>query len=384
VLPAKVSAFIVSAAIAGFGGGLFAFGQSYINPDSFRVFDSIQALLAVLLGGSGTSMGPILGSMILVLLPEGLHPLGSIRLVTYGVLTLACLWLFPRGVLSGLSGRMWTPNRDGNQQTRRDVAVWVPSKEGVGVSIRDVSHSFGGIRALSGVSLEVKPGRIHGLVGPNGAGKSTLINAISGFVKGYRGEIFLGEEPLGRRTPEQRARQGIARTFQRVRIVSQMTVLEHVLLPVAVESCRTWWHCPWSGLLASPTPGEVAAARGALALCGLLPLEQEYGDALPHGHQRMLDLARAIAARPQVLLLDEPSAGLEAAEVQGLTEILARLRDAGMTVLLVDHNMDFLFGMADDVTLLDRGLLVQSDRASTVSTGNILAAYWGDVSVSRS
>jgi len=381
----KVLVFIVSAAFAGFGGTLFAHQQNYISPDNFQFFSSVFFLLAVLFGGAGTQMGPVIGAAVLTLLPEMLHDFDKFRLVVYGMFILLTLYFLPTGVMGlfergGRQFRLVAP-ADGGTRAAAQPLSGLPDLAGAGASLEldRVSRAFGGLQALREVSFRVEAGTIHALIGPNGAGKTTLINVITGFYRADSGHILVDGQPVSLRSMSEAARHGIARTFQTIKLFGDMTVLEHVMVGFARHSRSGIW----SALAGSRRSKEetlttLAGARELIRFVGLEGFEDRPANALPYGHRRLLEIARALAVRPRLLLLDEPAAGLVAGEIQALAAVIRRLKATGMTVLLIEHHMDLVVSISDRVTVLDYGVVIANDTPARIQRDEkVIEAYLG-------
>ena len=379
----KVLVFIVSAAFAGFGGTLFAHQQNYISPDNFQFFSSVFFLLAVLFGGAGTQMGPVIGAAVLTLLPEMLHDFDKFRLVVYGTFILLTLYFLPTGVM-GLferGGRQFRLAAPADGGTAAQPLSGLPDLAGAGASLEldRVSRAFGGLQALREVSFRVQAGTIHALIGPNGAGKTTLINIITGFYRADSGRILVDGQPVSLRSMSEAARHGIARTFQTIKLFGDMTVLEHVMVGFARHSRSGIW----SALAGSRRSKEetlttLAGARELIRFVGLEGFEDRPANALPYGHRRLLEIARALAVRPRLLLLDEPAAGLVAGEIQALAAVIRRLKATGMTVLLIEHHMDLVVSISDRVTVLDYGVVIANDTPARIQRDEkVIEAYLG-------
>jgi ABC-type branched-subunit amino acid transport system ATPase component/ABC-type branched-subunit amino acid transport system permease subunit len=374
----KVLVFVVSAAFAGFGGTLFAHQQNYISPDNFQFFSSVFFLLAVLFGGAGTLLGPVIGAAVLTLLPEMLHDFDKFRLIVYGVFILVTLYFLPNGVMGLFERRpRHPPVAAGKTAVRKTPRPEFTATAGAALELQDISKRFGGLQALRDVSLRVAPGSIHALIGPNGAGKTTLINIVTGFYPADRGAILIDGQATSFGSMHEAAGRGIVRTFQTVKLFGDMTVLEHVIIGLARHSGSGL------GLLApararSETARNRAAARELIELVGLSRFENTPANALAYGHRRLLEIARALAVRPQVLLLDEPAAGLVAEEISWLAEIILGLRATGMTVLLIEHHMDLVASISERVTVLDYGAVIADGPPAVVQRDErVIAAYLG-------
>jgi branched-chain amino acid transport system permease protein len=372
----KVLVFVISAAFAGFGGTLFAHQQNYISPDNFQFFSSVFFLLAVLFGGAGTLLGPAIGAAVLTLLPEMLHDFEKFRLIVYGGFILVTLYFLPNGVM-GLLERRGAARADRRNAAREAVQPDFAATAGASLELNNVSKNFGGLQALRDVSFHIAPGSIHALIGPNGAGKTTLINVVTGFYRADGGAILLDGQAAKIGSMHDAARRGIVRTFQTIKLFGNMTVLEHVLIGLACHSGAG------SSLLGRAQAREqaarnLAAARQLIALVGLSRFEQAPSSTLAYGHRRLLEIARALAVRPKVLLLDEPAAGLMAEEIALLAKIIRKLRAAGMTVLLIEHHIDLVVSISDRVTVLDYGAVIADGPPAAVQRDKrVIAAYLG-------
>ena len=372
----KVLVFVISAAFAGFGGTLFAHQQNYISPDNFQFFSSVFFLLAVLFGGAGTLLGPVIGAAVLTLLPEMLHDFEKFRLIVYGGFILVTLYFLPNGVM-GLLERRGAARADSRSAARDAVQPDFAATAGASLELDNVSKSFGGLQALRDVSFRVAPGSIHALIGPNGAGKTTLINVVTGFYRTDGGAILIDGQAANIASMHDAARRGIVRTFQTIKLFGDMTVLEHVLIGLACHS-GAGFRLPGRVQAREQAARNLAAARELIALVGLSRFEQTPSSALAYGHRRLLEIARALAVRPKVLLLDEPAAGLIAEEIASLAEIIRKLRAAGMTVLLIEHHIDLVVSISDRVTVLDYGAVIADGPPAAVQRDErVIAAYLG-------
>jgi branched-chain amino acid transport system permease protein len=381
----KVLVFVVSAAFAGFGGTLFAHQQNYISPDNFQFFSSVFFLLAVLFGGAGTLMGPVIGAVVLTLLPEMLHDFDKFRLIVYGSFILVTLYVLPNGVMGLFKAKEKGAPSDLQERAlvltseERPVPSFMSAVKGASLELEAVSRAFGGLQALREVSFKVRAGSIHALIGPNGAGKTTLINLITGFYRKDSGRILVDGEPVPLRSMHEAAFNGIARTFQTIKLFGDMTVLDHVMVGFARHS-RSGIGSAIIRNRRSIEEAETSAAeaRELIRFVGLAGLENRPASVLPYGHRRLIEIARALAVRPRLLLLDEPAAGLVAEEIEALAEVIRRLKATGMTVLLIEHHMDLVVSISDIVTVIDYGEVIANDTPAAIQRNDkVIQAYLG-------
>jgi branched-chain amino acid transport system permease protein len=370
VFQTKIAAFGLSAVLGGIGGGLFAGAFSYISPDQFTFAESIVLLTMALLGGVQSPFGALLGTGLLVMLPEWLRFLRQVYLAVYGGAVILIMVFMP----DGLWGFAATRFRRVDRSIAGDVAP-LPllgqtgaASEEVVLRIAGLAKHFGGLKALDGVDIAVRRGTVHALIGPNGSGKSTFINVLTGLYKPTAGTIsFCGADITGL-APHKRTRAGLARTFQNIRVFRGMTVLENVM--VGAER-------PGNDVAGHPGP-VVERALAALEFVGrrqdaLRPVGQ-----LSYGHQRHVEIARALAGNPQTLLLDEPAAGLNMTEKGELGELLKRLKGHGLTILIIDHDMHLVESIADHITVLNFGRRIADGLPGDVLRHpDVIAAYLG-------
>jgi branched-chain amino acid transport system ATP-binding protein/branched-chain amino acid transport system permease protein len=382
----KVSVFVLSAVFAGFGGALFAHLQNFINPDNFQFFTSLFFLLAILFGGAGTLVGPVIGAAFLTILPEVLQEAEHFRLIIYGLIILATLFLLPRGLAGLLPASRSTAAaqlRPGGKAPVSTRATSRPARPDAPVPailrVDELQKSFGGITALANVSLAVAPGTVHAVIGPNGAGKTTLVNIISGFYRPSGGTILLDGRPLMLESLHDAALRGIARTFQSVKLFGNMTVREHIMVgcePQADVGLR-------DVLLRTPRSRREESRRlhtveRLIDFVGLARFAEAPANTLAYGHRRLLEIARALATEPRLLLLDEPAAGLVASEIEQMARLIEALRRAGMAVLLIEHHLDLVMQVSDVVTVLDYGEVISHGDPATVRRDpRVIEAYLG-------
>ena len=374
----KIVVFVISAAFAGFGGTLFAHQQNYISPDNFQFFSSVFFLLAVLFGGAATSLGPVIGAAVLIMLPEMLHDFDHYRLIVYACLILITLYFLPRGVM-GLF-ELTTRKIDTKPVTQSDEGIdALPPVSGATLRVEALSRSFGGLLALSDVAFEIGGGSIHALIGPNGAGKTTLINIVSGMYRPDAGRIFIDGSEVNMTSMHMAAQRGIVRTFQTLKLFGDMTVMEHVLIAMPSQSRSILYDAVIRSRRArEEADSHLDQGRRLLRLLGIGHLEQVPANSLAYGHRRLLEIARALAVRPRILLLDEPAAGLVAEEIRALAAVIRKLKQIGMTILLVEHHMELVLSVSDRITVLDHGAVIADGRPAEIRRNErVIAAYLG-------
>ena len=376
----RTVAFMVSAAMMAIAGALFAPLQGYISPSSFPFIQSILLLFAVMIGGAGSAIGPIIGALLVVLLPELLADLAEYRLLVFGLLLFAVLRIAPEGV-AGLIGtlirKVWprssqqavVAGADADPQPRLRIA------DSNALDVSDLSISFGGVKAVQHVTFTAQPGYVTSVIGPNGAGKTSALNLLCGFYKPSTGTVKLGSRDLTGMASHTLARLGVSRTFQTTQLFGSLSVIENVLLAETAGKL---------GGIVTPLRNADSEefARGSLRFAGVEGGLDRQADSLPHGEKRLVEIARSLALRPKVLLLDEPAAGLSKGDKQRLAALLRRIAELGIAVIIVEHDMPMIMALSDHIVVLDGGKRIAvGDPAAIRNDPLVRQAYLGDVAV---
>ncbi|MGE0273712.1 MAG: ATP-binding cassette domain-containing protein, partial [Alphaproteobacteria bacterium] len=352
-------------AYGGAAGALHATSLGVLSPEVFDFSIMVACLTMAVVGGRGRIAGAILGAVLLVHLPEWLRGLEQYYLIAYGAALLLVVILTPDG-LAGLVDRFWPRGREPGE-----ILPFVPASVrgsragGATLHVEDLAKSFGGVAALDGVSLRVAPGEIVGLIGPNGSGKSTLANLITGVYRPDRGRIRLDATPLETLRPHEIARLGVRRTFQTAELIAGASLIDNVAVAYAAAANPSLPHARSRALTVLSGAGLTARARKDAA-------------AQPAGVRRLAEVARATVRGPRLLVLDEPSAGLTEDERTTLTRLLRDLAGQGAAILVIDHNVPFLSGLAGRLVCLETGRVIADGTPDVVlADAAVRRAYLG-------
>jgi branched-chain amino acid transport system permease protein len=378
-----VTVFLFSGAVAGIAGGLFASLQSYITPDAFTLDLSILFFIAILIGGRGSVLGPLLGTILLTVLPEFAAPLVAWSTFLYAVLLLVIVLAMPGGIAELLDFKNRRPLESNRAIIPRpellERLLPCAALNTGALLLEQVKLSFGGVHAIDGLDLKIEPAQVHGLIGPNGSGKTTTLNVISGYYAQQGGIVTLNGVTLPVLARHRRAQMRIARTFQTPRMVGSASVLENVMIGGTIDGRSTFAEA----LLSLPRCRRDEAmlrenAMLALATVGLERLAPVRADRLQHSELRFTEIARALMLRPAFLLLDEPAAGLSGEEIKRLGALIVAIAQGGTGVLLVEHHADLIFDVCHHVTVLNLGkTLAAGTPAEIRSHREVVNAYLG-------
>ena len=362
----------LSGALAGLAGALLVPRILVVSPDVFSSGLSATGLLIAFLGGKATIIGPILGGLVFSAVPEALRFIDDYRIAIFAALLLFMIRVQPGGLVSLLPSVGWF-------KTSRKAATGgdISFPEARPLTVSNLSKRFGGLTAVDGVNLTISPGELVGLIGPNGAGKTTSLSMISGFEPPSGGEVRYGDEALTGIAPHRLVKRGVTRTFQQTAVCSTLTPFENVLAAVPHEETLI------SSLLRIGSYGErqtkrESQAAACLDLVGLSARADAETASLPYGEQKLLSVAIALATCPGILLLDEPAAGLNHTEARSLATLLGQLRDRGLTIVIVDHNLKMIMALCDRIYVLDGGKPLADGRPDAIRQDrNVIEAYLG-------
>jgi branched-chain amino acid transport system permease protein len=375
VFRTKVSAFAICAALGGLAGGLFAGGFAYVSPDQFSFAESIVFLTMSLLGGVASPIGSAIGTGLLILIPEWLRFLKSIPglyLAIYGLFVILIIRFMPDGIWGFVSAAFERMRARIKTPAATKTLLLKPATVGgdIVLQVTGLAKYFGGLKAVDGVDIAVRRGGVHALIGPNGSGKTTTLNVLSGLYKATSGKILLDGTDITDMPPHLRTAAGLGRTFQNIRLFRSMTALENV--EIGAER-------PGNTMVGNAGAAALTErAMEALTFVGLGNRANELITSFSYGHQRLIEIARALAANPTLLLLDEPAAGLNSTEKLELHELLKRIAAQGLTILIIDHDMTLVSEAAQHITVLNFGRrIADGESLAVLRHPDVVSAYLG-------
>ncbi len=375
VFRTKVYAFALCAVLGGLAGGLFAGGFSYVSPDQFSFAESIVFLTMSLLGGVASPIGSAIGTGLLILIPEWLRFLKSVPglyLAIYGLSVILIIRYMPDGIWGFVNAATARWRAKAKVHAAGPALQLLPASVGgdIVLEVTGLSKYFGGLKAVDNVDIAVRRGGVHALIGPNGSGKTTTLNVLSGLYQATAGKVVLDGTDVTHMPPHLRAAAGLGRTFQNIRLFRSMTALENVV--IGAER---------SGNTLIGEGGDAALTQRAMSALGFVGLgarANELISSFSYGHQRLIEIARALAANPTLLLLDEPAAGLNSSEKLELHELLKRIAAQGLTILIIDHDMTLVSEAAQHITVLNFGRrIADGESMAVLRHPDVVSAYLG-------
>jgi ABC-type branched-subunit amino acid transport system ATPase component/ABC-type branched-subunit amino acid transport system permease subunit len=373
----RLGVFAAAAALAGLAGVLFAHQNGFVGSDAFSLDLSLMLLIGVVIGGLGSSYGALLGTVVVVAISETIADLHDYAALIYGGILLVVLLLLPEGIIGLFARRNARSLRPGAAAGAMQSLPAAPTGGIAVLELDGVTKRYAGVVAIDRLSFTVRPGTIHALIGPNGAGKSTLINVIAGLSDADAGRVRFCGRDVTRMAAHRRARLGLARTFQNLLLVQELSVVENVLLGLQARNRPFWSDLP-AWLLGRHEAALLSEAHAILHLLGIDDLAAKTPGELSYGHRKLCEIARAMAQSPMLFLLDEPVAGLNEEEASRIAEVVRGLREGGATILLVEHNMDFVMAISDAVTVLDHGVRIAEGPPHVVRQDQaVIDAYLG-------
>jgi branched-chain amino acid transport system permease protein len=382
----KIMAFVVGAFFAGVAGGLYAHKITFIDPSQFDFMKSVEALVIIVLGGLGSITGTVMAAFVVTFLPEVLRAFADYRMIIYSLMLILMMLYRPRGLMGtaefsfrqlGLADRRPVPDKGGQAAGRSDGPPPV-------LETRRVCMDFGGLRAVSDFNMTLRQGELVGLIGPNGAGKTTVFNMLTGLAEATSGRVYFMGEDITKRRPSEINDMGVARTFQNIRLFSNLSVLDNVRIAFRGERPYSMAEALLRAGRYSPQEDQIyRKSMEFLRLFGLEDRASEIASKLPYGAQRRLEMARALATRPKLLLLDEPAAGMNPQETQELLELIRWINERfDLTVLLIEHDMNLVMKLCQRIIVLDYGLTIaDGSPAEIVKNRRVIEAYLGEEAV---
>ena len=384
----KVAGFLLSAAVSGFAGALYASFSGYLSPDSFGFNFTVFVLLMVVVGGSGTLSGPVIGAAIATILPEFFNASPDLKQIVYGLLLVVLTQVLPGGVVGTVKKR-FRKIEDNLYVSAEDQAsdfdfnnYKVKSTNDTEdiLVVKGLTKVFGGLTAVGQLDMTIKRGTVHSLIGPNGAGKTTTVNMISGIEKPTEGSVhFNGKEITGAEMWDL-THMGVARTYQHVRLFKGMPVIDNVVVGTRLAYSYGFFGALFrSARMRKEEQSSYEEAMNYLRFIGLADKLNEEPGNLSSGQQKLLELSRALCMKPELLILDEPCAGLTETETEQFSNLISKIKNAGISVLLIEHHMNLVMAISDYITVLDYGRKIAEGLPEEISENPVVRkAYLGE------
>lgn len=385
----RIIGFAISSAIVGLAGAMYAAYANYISPDSFGFGLSIMVLLMVITGGPGTITGPVVGAVIITVVPELFNANPELKVIFYGLMLIVVTQLMPNGIVGIVKKRF--KQVDNNRyicgltvdKANVDYSKYVSHRENAAqdvLVVKGMTRRFGGLTAVGDLSMTVKRGTIHALIGPNGAGKSTTVNNITGFDTPDDGEVWFNGENVTGVPNYQLVKKGMSRTYQHVRMFRTMSVIDNVASGARLDKhyglLSAIFQTPKKHRLDKETYAE---ALECLELLGIADKANDRPDDMSSGQQKLMEIGRALIAKPDLLLLDEPCAGLTESETVQFAEMMKKIRSTGISILLIEHHMNLVMDVSDWITVIDHGQKIAEGTPQEVAKSpTVRTAYLGE------
>ncbi|HET7580274.1 MAG TPA: branched-chain amino acid ABC transporter ATP-binding protein/permease [Bacillales bacterium] len=407
VFTAKILAFSLSAGLGGLGGIVFASGYMYISPTQFSYNQSVIFFGMTIIGGSFSIIGTLIGTLFLGILPDLLRSFNQYYNMIFGGLIILTMIFFPRGIwgiATRISGMLRKNKAQSNEKAPikfrtgnlsflgrklkkgskdSDISANQSNIGNILLDVKGLKKYFGGVKAVDGLDFQVKRGEIHALIGPNGSGKTTVINVLSGIYTATDGMVAFKDNPITNQKPHRIVKQGVSRTFQNIRLFPDLSVIENVMIGNHSRTSANLASVVLNTKRSKSEEREIRRkAEEALEFVGFTKYEEKARN-LSYGQRRMVEIARTLIQEPELLLLDEPAAGMNPEETKELVKLLKRLNELGLTLFLIEHDMDLITDVADYVSVLDFGKKISDGKVEEVlKDPEVIKAYLGEEFVS--
>lgn len=383
--------FLISALIAGLAGALYGSYAGFIAPESFNFNVSLIVLLMVITGGSGTLSGPVLGAAIIHFLPQLFNDNADLKQMIYGIMLIVLLQALPRGIVGNIK-RKFAELEFNLTNDKIDESVEIDfSKYGNNdpdgpediLVVEGLTKQYGGLTAVGDLSFTVKKGSIHALIGPNGAGKTTTVNNMTGIEMPTSGKVYLNGNLITGKKSHEIAHLGISRTYQHVRLINSLSVLDNVVVATRLARGYGLGTAIFHGKkLREVDEANYIEAQECLNLIGLGDKANEMPQNLSAGQQKLLEICRALVVKPKLLILDEPCAGLTESETEQFSIVMKKIKETGISILFIEHHMSIVMGVSDMITVIDHGVKIAEGVPSEIANDPIVRkAYLGERSV---